>query len=64
MIKKSSKCTKNQQKYAEILKISAKIYKNMQNPRIYINNWCKLTSAKSQTPTPGHDVPVHITKNI
>ena len=28
--------------------------KNMQNPRKYANNWRKLTSVKSQTPTPGH----------
>ena len=28
--------------YAEILKISAKIYKNMQNTRKYAINWRKL----------------------
>ena len=51
MSKHFSKCTKNQQKCAEILKISAKIYKNMQNPRQYTNNWHKLMSVKS---TLGH----------
>ena len=45
---------KNWQKYADILKISAKIYKNMQNPRKYANNWRKLMSAKPQMTTPGH----------
>ena len=54
------KCTnipqnaKKWQKHAVIFKISAKIYKNMQNLWKYAKNLCKLISFKSETPTPGH----------
>ena len=54
------KCTKipqnakKWQKHADIFKISAKIYKNMKNLWKYAKNLCKLTSVKSETPTPGH----------
>jgi len=36
-------------KYAEILKISTKINKSMQNPRKYAINWCKLTEINANT---------------
>ena len=47
MSKITQNAPKHRQKYAEILKISANIYKNL---RKYDNNWQKLPSVKTQPP--------------